>query len=304
MPRRSPPNPLPRPRHLDTAGYILIQLLNGVQYGLLLFLLATGLTLVFGVMGIINLAHGSFFMIGAYLALTLTRLGMPFAVTIVLSLIGAVAIGIVTELVTLRHIYGRDHLDQVLLTFGLILIFNETVRLLWGADIQSLPMPEALSGSIPLFGRHRYPAYRLFVTAFGLLVGAGLWLLINRTRLGMIIRAGASRRETVGAMGININLVFTAVFGLGAGLAAVSGTVAAPILSLYPGMGEEIIIITFVVVVIGGLGSLRGALLGSLLIGVADTFGKAMLPELSSVMVYVMMVVVLLFKPRGLFSRG
>ncbi len=289
---------------METAGFVVIQLLNGVQYGLLLFLLSTGLTLIFGVMGIINLAHGSFFMLGAYAAFALAPAELGFAATLLLSLLAVVGIGVVTEWLALRPLYGRDHLDQVLLTFGLILMFNESVRLIFGSDIQSLAMPAFLEGNLPLFGGHRYPTYRLFITGFGLVVGAGLWLLIYRTRLGMIIRAGASRRETVSALGINIRLVFTAVFGLGAGLAAASGIVAAPILSLYPGMGEEIVILTFVVVVVGGLGSLQGALLASLLIGMGDTFGKALLPELSSVMVYLLMVLVLIFRPRGLFGRG
>ena len=285
-------------------AFVLIQLLNGVQYGLLLFLLSTGLTLIFGVMGIINLAHGSFFMLGAYFALAFTGIGLAFPAVMALSLLGVAAIGLVTERLTLRRIYGQGHLEQVLLTFGLILIFNESVRIVWGAELRSLPIPEALRGTVPLFGEHRYPLYRLFVTAFGLLLGGGLWWLIHRTRLGMIIRAGAIDREMVAALGIHIDGLFSAVFALGAGLAALSGIVAAPILSLYPGMGEEIIILTFVVVVVGGLGSLQGALLASLLIGIGDTFGKALLPELSSVMVYALMTAVLILRPRGLFSRG
>jgi branched-chain amino acid transport system permease protein len=289
---------------LETAAFVLIQLLNGVQYGLLLFLLSTGLTLIFGVMGIINLAHGSFFMLGAYLALAFTGMGLGFLAVMLLSLLVASAIGLATERLALRPIYGQGHLEQVLLTFGLILIFNELVRIIWGAEIQSLPIPELLRGHIPLFGEHRYPLYRLFVTAFGLILGGLIWLLIYRTRLGMIIRAGAVDRKMVDALGIHIDGLFAAVFALGVGLAALSGIVAAPILSLYPGMGEEIIILTFVVVVVGGLGSLQGALLASLLIGVGDTFGKALVPELSAVMVYVLMSAVLLLRPRGLFSRG
>lgn len=288
---------------METLGFILIQLLNGVQYGLLLFLLSIGLTLIFGVMGIINLAHGSFFMIGAYAAYALNSLGWPFVLVVVLSLGIAIAVGMLVEVLTLRRIYGRDHLDQVLLTFGLILVFNDTISLLFGAEVLSLDIPAFLQGRIPLIGMHDYPVYRLYLTGFGLAVGTGLWWLVTRTRLGMIIRAGADNREMVGALGINIKLVFTGVFGLGAGLAALSGILAAPILSLYPGMGEEIIILTFVVVVVGGLGSMQGAVLASLLLGVADTFGKALLPELSSVMVYLLMVVVLVFRPQGLFGR-
>jgi len=243
-------------------------------------------------------------MLGAYLALALLGQGIGFAATLVLGLLSVTSIGLVTERLVLRPIYRRGHLDQVLLTFGLILIFNEGVRMIWGAEIRTLPVPDMFQGTVPLIGGQRYPVYRLFVTGFALLLGAGLWLLIYRTRLGMMIRAGAVNRDMVAALGINIDLLFTAVFGLGAGLAALSGIIASPILSLYPGMGEEIIILTFVVVVVGGLGSLQGALLASLLIGVGDTFGKALLPQLSSVMVYVLMAVVLVFRPQGLFSRS
>ena len=289
---------------MDTLAFVAIQLLNGVQYGLLLFLLSIGLTLIFGVMGVINLAHGSFFMLGAYFAFACLGRGLSFAATLLLSLFAVTLVGLVTERLVLRPIYRQGHLDQVLLTFGLILIFNEAVRMIWGAEIRSLPVPELFQGTVPLFGGQHYPIYRLFVTAFALLLGGGLWLLIYRTRLGMVIRAGAVNREMVAALGINIDLLFTAVFGLGAGLAALSGIIASPILSIYPGMGEEIIILTFVVVVVGGLGSLQGALLASLLIGIGDTFGKALLPQLSAVMVYVLMVLVLLFRPHGLFSRA
>jgi branched-chain amino acid transport system permease protein len=289
---------------LDTFAFVAIQLLNGVQYGLLLFLLSIGLTLIFGVMGVINLAHGSFFMLGAYSAFACLGRGLSFPATLVLSLLAVTLAGLVTERLTLRPIYRRGHLDQVLLTFGLILVFNEAVRMIWGAEIRSLPVPELFQGTVPLIGEHRYPVYRLFVTAFALLLGGLVWLLIYRTRLGMAIRAGAVNREMVAALGLPIDLLFTAVFGIGAGLAALSGIVASPILSLYPGMGEEIIILTFVVVVVGGLGSLQGALLASLLIGIGDTFGKALVPQLSAVMVYVLMTAVLIFRPQGLFSRG
>ncbi|MDH4246263.1 MAG: branched-chain amino acid ABC transporter permease [Deltaproteobacteria bacterium] len=275
-----------------------------MQYGLLLFLLSTGLTLIFGVMGVINLAHGSFFMIGAYGAFYFTGLGLDFPLMLPLALATALAIGLILELTVLRPLYDRDPLSQVMLTFGLILVLNESVSMIFGPEIKALPIPEVLQGVAPLWRGHGYPIYRLFVTATGLAVGAALWVFIHRTRLGMIIRAGAVNREMVGALGINIRWVFSGVFALGAGLAALSGLLAAPILSLYPGMGEEIIILTFVVVVVGGLGSLRGALIASLLIGVADTFGKAVLPQLSSVLVYALMVGVLLIRPHGLFSRG
>ena len=289
---------------METLAIFLIQLLNGVQYGLLLFLLSTGLTLIFGVMGVINLAHGSFFMIGAYGAFYFTALGLEFPLMLPLALATALAIGLILELTVLRPLYDRDPLSQVMLTFGLILVLNESVSMIFGPEIKTLPIPEVLQGVAPLWRGHGYPIYRLFVTATGLAVGAALWVFIHRTRLGMIIRAGAVNREMVGALGINIRWVFSGVFALGAGLAALSGLLAAPILSLYPGMGEEIIILTFVVVVVGGLGSLRGALIASLLIGVADTFGKAVLPQLSSVLVYALMVGVLLIRPHGLFSRG
>jgi len=289
---------------LETLAIFLIQLLNGVQYGLLLFLLSTGLTLIFGVMGVINLAHGSFFMIGAYGAFYFTALGLEFPLMLPLALATALAIGLILELTVLRPLYDRDPLSQVMLTFGLILVLNESVSMIFGPEIKTLPIPEVLQGVAPLWRGHGYPIYRLFVTASGLAVGAALWVFIHRTRLGMIIRAGAVNREMVGALGINIRWVFSGVFALGVGLAALSGVLAAPILSLYPGMGEEIIILTFVVVVVGGLGSLRGALIASLLIGVADTFGKAVLPQLSSVLVYALMVGVLLIRPRGLFNRG
>jgi len=289
---------------LETLAFFLIQLLNGMQYGLLLFLLSTGLTLIFGVMGVINLAHGSFFMIGAYGAFYFTGLGLDFPLMLPLALATALAIGLILELTVLRPLYDRDPLSQVMLTFGLILVLNESVSMIFGPEIKALPIPEVLQGVAPLWRGHGYPIYRLFVTATGLAVGAALWVFIHRTRLGMIIRAGAVNREMVGALGINIRWVFSGVFALGAGLAALSGLLAAPILSLYPGMGEEIIILTFVVVVVGGLGSLRGALIASLLIGVADTFGKAVLPQLSSVLVYALMVGVLLIRPHGLFSRG
>ncbi|MDH5752360.1 MAG: branched-chain amino acid ABC transporter permease, partial [Deltaproteobacteria bacterium] len=286
---------------METAGFILIQLLNGVQYGLLLFLLSTGLTLVFGVMGIINLAHGSFYMLGAYAAHALAAWGLGFPAVLLLALVGSVTAGLLTEVLTLRHVSPGDHLGQVLLTFGLILIFNESMRLFFGPEIKTLAIPDYLDHTVRLFGPHHYPAYRLFATGFGLAAGAGLWVLINRTRLGMIIRAGAENREMVEALGIGIRPLFSLVFALGAGLAAASGIIAAPIVSIYPGMGEEIIILTFVVVVVGGLGSLKGALLASLLIGVADTFGKSLLPELSSVMAYALMALVLLLRPQGLF---
>jgi len=289
---------------LESLAFILIQLLNGIQYGLLLFLLSTGLTLIFGVMGIINLAHGSFFMIGAYGAFYFTALGFGPALVLPLALVVALMLGLFTEMTVLRPLYGRDHLDQVMLTFGLILVFNESASLIFGPEIKSLPIPEWLRGVVPLSGGHAYPRYRLFVTGAGLAVGGALWLLIHRTRLGMIIRAGAVNREMVAALGINIRWVYSGVFALGSGLAALSGLLAAPILSLHPGMGEEIIILTFVVVVVGGLGSLRGALIASLLIGAVDTFGKSLLPQLSSVFVYTLMVVVLVLRPHGLFSRG
>jgi len=281
----------------------LIQLLNGVQYGLLLFLVASGLTLIFGIMGIINLAHGSFYMVGAYMAFTLSSLTGNLFVAIVVGIVLSVLLGIVLEWALISHLYHRDHLEQVLLTYGLILVFEELRSLIVGNDVHGVAVPAILSGSIPLTETLSYPVYRLFMSAVCLALAGLLYLLIHRTRVGMMIRAGASNREMVSALGLNINLVYRLVFALGVALAAFAGMIAAPVSSVYPGMGTQVLIICFVVVVIGGIGSIWGALFAALLIGLADTFGKVLIPEAAGVTVYLLMAAILLWRPEGLFKR-
>jgi len=285
------------------ASFFLIQTLNGVQYGFLLFLVASGLTLIFGIMGVINLAHGSFYMIGAYLAFWLVRETGSFALALVLGLVVALAVGWLVERVLIRHLYARDHLYQVLLTYGLILIFNEGQRLIWGNDVHGVLIPSSLTGSIPLTEAQAYPIYRLFMSACCIAVAAGMYLLIQHTRLGMTIRAGASNREMVEALGLDIDRLFALVFSLGAALAAFAGMLSAPVSSVYPGMGEQILIYSFVVVVIGGIGSIKGALVGALLIGLADTFARVLLPQVSGLTIYALMAMVLVWRPLGLFGR-
>ena len=282
----------------------LIQLLNGVQYGLLLFLVASGLTLIFGIMGIINLAHGSFYMVGAYMAFTLSSLTGNLFVAIVVGIVLSVLLGIVLEWALISHLYKRDHLEQVLLTYGLILVFEELRSLIVGNDVHGVAVPAILGGSIPLTATLSYPVYRLFMSAVCLALAGLLYLLIHRTRVGMMIRAGASNREMVSALGLNINLVYRLVFALGVALAAFAGMIAAPVSSVYPGMGTQVLIICFVVVVIGGIGSIWGALFASLLIGLADTFGKVLIPEAAGVTVYLLMAAILLWRPEGLFKRA
>lgn len=283
----------------------LIQLLNGVQYGLLLFLVASGLTLIFGIMGIINLAHGSFYMIGAYMAFTLSSLSGSLFVAIVAGTVLSVLLGVILEWALFSRLYKRDHLDQVLLTYGLILVFEELRSLIVGNDVHGVPVPAPFDWSIPLTATLSYPVYRLFMSGVCLVLAGLLYVFIHRTRLGMMIRAGASNREMVASLGLNINLVYRLVFALGVALAAVAGMIAAPVSSVYPGMGTQVLIICFVVVVIGGIGSIRGALVAALLIGLADTFGKVFMPELSGITVYLLMAVVLLWRPEGIFGgRG
>lgn len=283
-------------------AYFAVQLLNGVQYGLLLFLIASGLTLVFGIMGIINLAHGAMYMIGAYLAFDLTQRLGNFWLAIVLAVPIAVALGLIIERLFLDTLYKRDHLYQVLLTFGLILVLNEVQRIIWGGDVHSVSIPYPFDGYIQLTENLRYPVYRLFVGAVCLAVAAAIYWVIKFTRLGIIIRAGAANREMVESLGINVRTLFTIIFSAGVALAALAGMLAAPITSIAPGMGDHILIMCFVVVVIGGIGSIKGAFWGALLIGIADTFGPVLLPQLASVMVYLIMAAVLLVKPRGLFA--
>lgn len=285
------------------ANLFLVQLLNGIQYGMLLFLLASGLTLTFGIMGVINLAHGAFFMIGAYLSYQfITLMGWPLWASLVASIGIVVLIGTLTEWLTLAPLADRDHLDQVLLTYGLILIFDELTVMIWGKDVHSAQMPEFLSGSVDVLSLFSYPLYRLFVIMAGLLVAICLYGLISRTRLGMIVRAGSVDREMVRSLGISIKPIFSVVFGLGAALAALGGIIARPIMSTSPGMGDRIIVVAFVVVVIGGIGSVRGAFIGALLVGLVDSFGKSLFPSFSSFGMYVLMALVLLWRPRGLLG--
>jgi branched-chain amino acid transport system permease protein len=281
----------------------LIQLLNSVQYGLLLFMLAAGLTLIFGIMGVVNLAHGSFYMLGAYLAYALTSLTGSLTVAIVGGAALSLLFGLALERLLFRHFYKRDHLDQVLLTFGLIAIFEELRSMLWGDDVHSVPVPELLSASIVLTENQSYPVYRLFMSGVCLLLALGLYLLISKTRLGMKIRAGAFNRDMAESLGINIKRIHGIVFALGVGLAAIAGIVAAPVASVYPNMGSPVLIMCFVVVVIGGIGSVRGALISALLVGLVDTFGKVLLPSISGMLVYMLMAAVLLWKPEGLFKQ-
>jgi branched-chain amino acid transport system permease protein len=283
---------------------LLIQVLNGVQYGLLLFLVASGLTLIFGVMGIINLAHGSFYMIGAYMAFTLSSMTGSLLLAIVLGVPLSVALGIALERLLFSRLYRRDHLEQVLLSYGLILVFEELRSLLVGNDVHGVAMPGALAGSIRLTETLSYPVYRLWISVVCLALAGILYLVIHRTRLGMMIRAGASNREMVQSLGLNIKLIYRHVFGLGVALAAFAGMVAAPVSSVYPGMGTQVLIICFVVVVIGGIGSVWGALGAALLIGLVDTFGRVLLPQAAGVTVYVLMAAILLWRPEGLFRRA
>jgi branched-chain amino acid transport system permease protein len=281
----------------------LIQLLNSLQYGLLLFLVASGLTLVFGIMGIINLAHGGFYMLGAYLAWALAERTGSLGMAILLGIPLTVLLGIVLERVFYRHLYDRDHLYQVLLTYGLILVFEEMRSLLWGDDVHGVPVPDLLSASIPLTDTLSYPVYRLAISGVCILLALCMYLVIQKTRLGMMIRAGASNSDMVRALGINIKLIYTLVFALGVALAALAGMLAAPVSSVFPNMGGQVLIVCFVVVVIGGIGSVWGALLAALMIGLVDTFGKVLLPDYAGLLVYVLMAAVLLWRPEGLFKR-
>jgi branched-chain amino acid transport system permease protein len=297
------------------------QCLNGLQFGLLLFLLAAGLTLVFGIMDLVNLAHGSLYMIGAYFAATVAAWSGSFGLGVLAGVAGALLVGMVVEVIVMRRLYGRDHLDHVLATFGLILFFDELVRLIWGSDGLSLPLPSWLLMPVPILPGISYSAYRLSMIVVTLAVAAFLYVLVMRTRIGMLIRAGASNREMVGALGVNIKLLFTLVFGLGAALAGLAGLMQAPILTVQIGMGENIIILAFVITVIGGIGSVRGAFIAALFVGFVDTLGRSYLPDmlrmvlstdaaataapaLSSMLIYLLMAVVLIVKPEGLFGAG
>jgi len=285
-------------------AFFLIQLLNGLQYGLLLFLVASGLTLIFGIMGIINLAHGSFYMLGAYLAWSFAGLTGSLAAAILVAVPLTVLFGMALEWLLIRRFYERDHLYQVLLTYGLILVFEEMRSIIWGDDVHGVPVPALLNASIPLTENLSYPVYRLFISGVCLLLALGLYLLIQKTRLGMMIRAGASNREMAQSLGIDIKFLYTLVFALGVALAAFAGMINAPLSSVFPNMGGQVLIICFVVVVIGGIGSVKGAMAASLMIGLADTFGQVFLPEVAGMIVYVLMAAVLVWRPAGLFGKA
>jgi branched-chain amino acid transport system permease protein len=302
-----------------TFALVLEQLLNGLQYGVMLFLMAAGLTLVLGIMNLVNLAHGSLYMVGAYLAVAGTQWSGSYLVGVALGFAGTLIVGMAMEVITMRPLYGRDHLDQVLVTFGLILFFNELIAIIWGRGSLYTSLPSWLQGHINLFTGSRYPVYRMVVLGVGLAVAVLLWYVVTRTRLGMLIRAGASNRTMVAALGVNIRLLYTVVFGFGAALAGLAGLMAGPIYAVQPGMGELILIQVFVVIVIGGIGSIRGALVGAIIVGVVDTLGRAFLkpmlativsanaaeaagPALASMLIYLLMAVVLAVKPAGLFQ--
>jgi len=287
----------------------LIQCLNAVQYGLLLFLIASGLTLIFGIMGIINLAHGSFYMIGAYMAFALQPLvaqylGGGFMVTMLACVLLSAVLGYFLEWAFYSYLYTRDHLQQVLMTYGLILVFEELRTIIIDNDVHGVDMPNWLSGSIKLGSIMTYPTYRLFISVVCLVVAGLMYWLLTRTRLGMMIRAGASNREMINSLGIDINRLFRIVFAMGVALAALAGAIAAPVSSVYPGMGHTVLIICFVVVVIGGIGSIRGAFIAAMLVGFVDTFGQILFPQAAGVLVYLLMAAILLFKPEGLFKQG
>ena len=302
---------------------VLEQCLNGLQFGVMLFLMAAGLTLVFGIMNLVNLAHGSLYMVGAYLATAAFGWTGSFVLAVVFALIATLAVGMVVEVIALRSLYERDHLDQVLATFGLILFFNEAVAIVWGRAALFTTVPPALSGHLQLLPGLRYPAYRALIILVGLAVAVLLYVVVSHTRLGMLIRAGASNRTMVAALGVNIRMLYTLVFGAGAALAGLGGLMAGPIYTVLPGMGEEILIQVFVVIVVGGIGSIRGALVGAIVVGMVDTLGRAFLkpmlstvigpsaadnagPALASMLVYILMAAVLYFRPQGLFpaARG
>jgi len=290
----------------------LIQLLNGVQYGLLLFLVASGLTLIFGIMGVINLSHGSFYMVGAYLAWSLSQHLGSFWIALPTGIVLSVALGMLLEWLFISHLYRRDHLQQVLLTYGLILIFSELRSMVWGDDVHSVAVPALLAGSIPLTEMLSYPVYRLWLSLVCVILAGLMYYLIQHTKLGMMIRAGASNRQMTQSLGINIDVLYRSVFALGVAMAAFAGMIAAPVSSVFPGMGNQVLIVCFVVVVIGGIGSVKGAMAAALLIGLVDTFGKVLeveiggfrvLPELAGMSIYALMAIVLLWRPEGLFVR-
>jgi branched-chain amino acid transport system permease protein len=301
-----------------TGLLVVEQMLNGLQLGVMLFLVAAGLTLVFGIMNLVNLAHGSLYMIGAYFGVAFLAWTGSFAASVVLALLATLVVGMLVEVIALRTLYERDHLDQVLATFGLILFFNELVAIVWGRAALFASVPPALGGFVELLPGLRYPVYRAVIILVGLAVALLLYVVVSRTRIGMLIRAGASNRTMVAALGVNVRLLYTVVFGFGAALAGLGGLMAGPIYTVQPGMGEELLIEVLVVIVIGGIGSIRGALVGAVVVGMVDTLGRAFLkpmlatvisptaadsagPALASMLIYVFMAAVLYFRPQGLF---
>lgn len=301
--------------------YFIEQCLNGVQLGMLLFLLAAGLTLIFGIMDLVNLAHGSLYMLGAYFAATFAAFTDSFVLGALMALVATAICGMVLEVIAIRPLYGRPHLDHVLGTFGLLLFFNELVRLIWGPAGMTLSLPSEMLTAVQIIPGLYYPLYRLVIILVALAVAALLYVVVMRTRLGMLIRAGASNREMVGALGVNIKLLYTLVFGLGATLAGFAGLMQAPILTVQIGMGENILILAFVVIIIGGIGSIRGAFVAAIIVGLIDTLGRAFLPDvlrsmlsvnaaltlapaMSSMSIYMLMAAVLVFRPEGLFPAA
>jgi len=301
--------------------YFIEQCLNGIQLGMLLFLLAAGLTLIFGIMDLVNLAHGSLYMLGAFYAATFAEATDSFVLGAILALIATFVSGVVLEIIAIRPLYGRNHLDHVLGTFGLLLFFDDLVRLIWGPAGMTLSLPSQMVGAVQVIPGVYYPIYRLVIILVTLAVAALLYIVVMRTRLGMLIRAGASNREMVGALGVNIKLLYTLVFGLGAALAGLAGLMQAPILTVQIGMGENILILAFVVIIIGGIGSIRGAFVASIIVGLIDTIGRAFLPDLlhsvlsnnaaitlapalASMSIYMLMAAILVFRPEGLFPAA
>ncbi len=295
------------------------QFLNGFQLGIILFLMAAGLTLVFGILDMVNLAHGSLYMIGAFFGATFALWTDSFILGVVLMVPAMLVTGIVIEMIALRTLYARDHLDQVLATFGLILFFNALTRIIWGPEGVTVPLPDFLNGSVELALGIVYPVFRITIIGVGLAVALGLWLLVSHTRIGMLIRAGASNRTMAGALGVNIPMLFTIIFGIGAVLAGLAGLVFAPIQTVFVGMGEDVLILAFVVIVIGGIGSIRGAFIAAILVGMIDTMGRSFLddlmklflsdqnaetaaPALSAMLIYILMAAILYFRPQGLFA--
>jgi len=287
---------------LMTTALLIEQGLNGLQLGVQLFLMAAGLTLVFGIMNMINLTHGSLFMVGAFLAATVVAKTGSFALALVIAVPATAAAGLLLEAVVLRRFYSRGHLDQVLVTFGLIMVINELTRMMWGPVPVPMPVPQLLSGAVTVYPGITYPSFRLAILGVGLLVAAGLYVVVVHTRVGMWVRAGASDRAIASAMGVNVSLVFSLVFAAGAALAGLAGIMAGPISAVQVGMGEPVLILALVVTVIGGIGSIKGALIAALLIGLADTFGRVLLPPaLGSMIIFMMMAAILAWRPRGLF---